>query len=405
MKRQETNSPGLIPGRALLALTGLCLLLISLPACSTKADGKDQKPPMAFPPPAVIVAPVTQKTVPIYGEYVGQTAAINTVEIRSQVEGFLEKMSFLEGSTVQKGQLLFLIDPREYEAAVMKAKATLAQSQAALAKSRQDVARYRPLVQQHAISQEQLDTSVAQAAEDEANVESARAQLAQAELNLGYTKIYAPLTGRIGQAQVKVGALVQQGTTLLDTIYSINPIYINFSVSEAMYLQNQKKAAREHVAAFPPVSLLLGDNSVYPSKGRVDMLAPQVDPATGTLGMRAEFPNPAGVLRPGLFVKARMVVDEKPNALLVPVEAVQEVQGVQSVLVVGNNDQVQLRTVTAGDTVGNLRIIESGLQAGEKVIVQGLQKVRPGMPVKPIMESSPGPQSPSNSPGISQGGR
>ncbi|MGH7868792.1 MAG: efflux RND transporter periplasmic adaptor subunit, partial [Candidatus Dormibacteraceae bacterium] len=158
-------------------------------------------------------------------------------------------------------------------------------------------------------------------------------------------------------------------------------------------------------AAFPPVSLLLGDNSVYSSKGHVDMLAPQVDPATGTLGMRAEFPNPGGVLRPGLFVKARMVVDEKPNAIRVPVEAVQEVQGVQSVLVVGNNDQVQFRTVTAGDTVGNLRIIESGLQAGEKVIVQGLQKVRPGMPVKPIMESSPGPQNPSNSPGTSQGGR
>ncbi|MGH9395884.1 MAG: efflux RND transporter periplasmic adaptor subunit [Terriglobia bacterium] len=369
--------------RRLLAAGAGILLLLSLPACSSKARGKDQKQPGAFPPPVVIVAPVIQKTVPIYGEYVGQTAAVNTVEIRSQVEGFLEKISFIEGATVQKGQLLFLIDPREYEASALKAKASLAQSEAALVKSRQDVARYRPLVQQHAISQEQLDTAVAQAAEDAANVEAAKAQLASADLNLSYTKIYAPLTGRIGQAQMKVGALVQQGTTLLDTIYSINPIYVNFSVSEAMYLEYQSRTAKRRAAPPPSIEIILGDNSIYRYKGRINMVAPQIDPATGTLSIRAQFSNPGGMLRPGLFVKVRMMVDEKPNALLVPAQAVQEVQGVQSVLVVGKDDQVQFRTVTAGDTVGNLRVIETGLQAGEQVIVQGLQKVRPGMPVKP----------------------
>lgn len=336
---------------------------------------------MAFPPPAVIVAPVVQKTVPIYGEYVGQTAAVNVVEIRSQVEGFLENISFIEGSTVQKGQLLFQIDPKEYQAAVMKAKASLAQSQAALVKSKQDVARYRPLVSQHAISQEQLDTAVAQQAEDEANVEAAKAQLDQANLNLGYTQITAPLTGRIGQAQMKVGALVQAGTTLLDTLYSINPMYVNFSVSESMYLERsmQRKAA----SAFPPIELLLGDGSTYRYKGRVDMIAPEVDPATGTLSIRAVFSNPAGVLRPGLFVRARLMTSEKPNALLVPVAAIQEVQGAQSVLVVGNDNRVEFRTITAAETVGNQRIVESGLQAGDRVIVEGLQKVRPGMQVTP----------------------
>lgn len=366
-----------------VVLAGLIVLfaLAVAPGCSSRASGKEQKPAMAFPPPAVIVAPVIRKTVPIYGEYVGQTAAVNTVEIRSQVEGFLEKISFVEGSTVQKGQLLFQIDPREYEAAVMKAKASLAQSEAALVKSKQDVARYRPLVSQHAISQEQLDTAVAQEAEDEANVESAKAQLAQAELNLGYTQITAPLTGRIGQAQMKVGALVQAGSSLLDTLYSINPIYVNFSVSESMYLE--KSLHKKSAAAFPPIELALGDGSTYSYKGRVDMLAPEIDPATGTLSIRAEFPNPNGVLRPGLFVRARMVTSEATNALLVPVEAIQEVQGAQSVLVVGKDNRVEFRTVTAAATVGNLRIIETGLQPGERVIVQGLQKVRPGMPVTP----------------------
>lgn len=367
-------------GLFLIGAMALALLGIA-PGCSTRASGKDQKPAMAFPPPAVIVAPVVRKNVPIYGEYVGQTAAVNVVEIRSQVEGFLENISFVEGSTVQKGQLLFQIDPREYQAAVMKAEASLAQSKAALVKSTQDVARYRPLVGQHAISQEQLDTAVAQQAEDEANVEAAKAQLDQAKLNLGYTRITAPLTGRIGQAQMKVGALVQAGTTLLDTLYSINPMYVNFSVSESMYLE--RTLQRKSTAAFPPIGLLLGDGSTYRYQGRVDMLAPEIDPATGTLSIRAVFPNPDGVLRPGLFVRARLVTSEKPNALLVPVEAIQEVQGAQSVLVVDANNRVEFRTITAAQTVGNQRIVESGVQAGDRVIVQGLQKVRPGMQVTP----------------------
>ncbi|MGH9406473.1 MAG: efflux RND transporter periplasmic adaptor subunit [Terriglobia bacterium] len=367
--------------RATLALISVCAAVFASTGCSSKVRAKNAAGARSFPPPAVVVAPVVQKTVPIYGEYVGQTAAVNTVEIRSQVEGFLEKISFVEGSTVTKGQLLFLIDPREYEATVMRARASLSQAQAALVKSRQDVARYTPLVKQHAISQEQLDTATAESAEGEANVEAAKAQLAQANLNLSYTKIDAPLTGRISQAQVKVGALVQPGSTLLATIYSINPIYVNFSVSEAQYLDSAKGERR-----FPPVSLELADNSAYPLKGRIDMLSPQVDPTTGTLGIRAEFPNPNGTLRPGLFVRVRMLASEKKNAMLVPAEAVQELQGVQSVLVVGGDNRVEFRTITAGDTVGGMRIVDSGLQAGQRVIVQGLQKVRPGMPVSPVTQ-------------------
>jgi len=338
---------------------------------------------MAFPPPVVIVAPVTRKTVPIYGEYVGQTAAVNTVEIRSQVQGFLERIAFVEGSTVQKGQLLFEIDPREYQAAVLSAKAALDQSRAALAKANRDVARYAPLVRQHAIPQEQLDTAQAEREEAIANVEAAQAQLAQAQLNLSYTRIYAPLTGRIGQAQMKVGALVQPGSSLLDTVYSIDPMDVNFSISEATYLQFRKRERQGLMGHFPPLQVILADSFPYRYSGRIDMVSPEIDPATGTLGMRARFPNPDGFLRSGLFVRVRMVVNESTNALLVPAQAVQEVQGVQSVLVVDGENRVQFHTVTAGDAIDNMRIIESGLQAGERVIVQGLQKVRPGMPVRP----------------------
>ncbi|MGH9449377.1 MAG: efflux RND transporter periplasmic adaptor subunit [Terriglobia bacterium] len=364
-----------------IVLLGCVAALI--PACATKAGGKEEKQKPAFMPPVVIVAPVVEKTVPIYEEYVGQTNSVNTVEIRSQVQGYLERMAFVEGSTVQKGQLLFLIDPREYQAAGAKARAAVDQSRAALAKSRRDVARYAPLVKQHAVSQEQLDTSVAEEEEGQANVESAKAQLAQAQLNLGYTQIRAPLTGRIGQAQMKVGALVQAGSSLLTTIYSVNPMYVNFSVSEATYLEFEKRSGSRLLRSFPPLDIILGDNSIYRYKGHIDMVSPQVDPATGTLGMRVEAPNPAGFLRSGLFVRVRLMVHQQPDAKLVPTEAVQEVQGVQSVLVVSAQNKVQFRTVTAGSTVDNMRIIESGLKPGERVIVQGGQKVRPGLTVTP----------------------
>lgn len=362
----------------------LALAVILIPGCASKAGGKEEKP--AFMPPLVIVAPVVQQSVPIYEDYVGQTNAVNTVEVRSQVEGYLEDIGFTEGSTVQKGQLLFGIDPREYQAAVEKARAALDQSRAALAKSQRDVARYTPLVRQHAVSQEQLDTAVAEEEEGQANVEAAKAQLAQAQLNLGYTTIRAPLTGRISQAQMKVGALVQPGSSLLATIYSVNPMYVNFSVSESTYLEFAKRAGSRLLSSFPPLEIILGDNSVYRYKGRIDMISPQVDPATGTLGIRAEVPNPAGYLRSGLFVRVRLMVHNQANAMLVPAEAVQEVQGVQSVLLVNSQDEVVFRTVTAGNTVNKMRIIESGLQPGDRVIVQGAQKVRPGITVRPQEE-------------------
>jgi membrane fusion protein, multidrug efflux system len=335
----------------------------------------------------VVVAPVAATKVPIYGEFVGRTEATNTVEIRSEVAGFLQQIAFKEGALVEKGQLLFVIDPRPYETALRQARAAVAQRRAALLKAQKDVARYRPLVAQHAISREQLDTAVATAAEEAANVEAARAQVAQAELNLGYTRIKAPLAGRIGTAQVKIGALVMQGTTLLDTIYSVDPMYVLFSVSEQEYLEYQKRNA-ERPEAPGPLQIILADGAVYPYQGQFNMAAPAVSETTGTLGLRGEFPNPDGLLRPGLFVRVRFIVEERDNVIVVPQQAVQEVQGVRSVLVVDDAGRVAMRSVTIDRAVGDLQIVARGLRPGERVIVEGGQKVRPGMEVE-VQERAP----------------
>jgi membrane fusion protein (multidrug efflux system) len=351
--------------------------VLALAAGCSRRSGQQQA---TQAPPTVAVAQVTQRDVPIYGEFVGQTEAASTVEIRSQVTGFLQQIAFTEGAVVQKGQLLFVIDPRSYAAALQQARAALAQRLAALAKARQDVNRYRPLVAQHALSREQLDTAVAQEAQERANVEAARAQVAQADLNLSYTRITAPMTGRIGAALVKIGALVQTGSTLLATMYSVDPMYVTFSVSEQRHLQYQKRM-REHPEEPPPLQLILADGSVYPEMGRVNMVAPQVNPATGTVTIRGEFPNPQGILKPGLFVRVRALLEQRKNATLVPQQAVQQVQGVQSVLVVGEDNKVSMHTITTSGTVDNFAVVDSGVKPGERVIVEGAQKARPGMAV------------------------
>lgn len=361
-----------------LILTGLVVACVAASSCrSTGAGSYGHRPP-----PIVETVAATRKTVPIYREYLGQTAAINPVEIRCQVTGLLQEISFREGSVVKKGQLLFTIDPRPYQAALNQAKAKLAQTKAALTNNRANLARDRVLARQHVLAQQQLDTQLAQTQESEANVEAARAAVETAALNLGYTQIHAPIEGRIGMAQVKVGALVQQNTTLLDTIYSINPIYVDFSVTEAAYL-NYEQAALKGDADSPSLELLLPNHSTYGHKGKIVMTNPTVDANTGTLGLRAEFPNPEGFLRPGLFVRVKARIGEKTNAVIAPEEAVQRVQGQESVYVVGAGNKTQFRSVTLGPAVDHMQVIDSGLHAGERVIVAGQEKVRPGMTVIP----------------------
>jgi membrane fusion protein (multidrug efflux system) len=357
----------------------LSLAVLSiLTACSDKKNAQTSQVTVA---PTVVVTSVQPQTVPIYSEYVGQTEAANTVEIHAQVQGFLQQISFKEGSAVNKGQLLFVIDPRPYQAVLQQAKATLEVQQATVNNAQKIVDRYTPLAQQHALSEQQLDSAVATAKENQAQVQSAEAQVDAAQLNVNYTRIRAPMAGSIGTAQVKVGDLVQSGTTQMATIYSISPMYVRFAITQNDYLSYVKRRS-QHPKQSHPIQLILGNGSVYGQSGTVNMVAPTVDTSTGTLSIRATFLNPQGVLKPGLFARVRFVTRDAVNALLVPQSAVQQLQGTESVFVVGADNKVQQRTIKTGATVGTLEIVSSGLQPGDRVIVEGTQKAQPGLVVK-----------------------
>jgi membrane fusion protein, multidrug efflux system len=357
------------------------LSLGSLSMMTACSGGKGTQTSQVAPAPAVVVSTLQPQTVPIYSEYVGETEAVNVVEIHSQVQGFLQQIAFKEGSIVQKGQLLFVIDPRPYQATLQEAKATLEVQQETVNNAQKIVDRYTPLTQQHAVSQQQLDSAVATAKENQAQVQSAQAQVAAAQLNVNYTRISAPMAGSIGTSQVKVGDLIQSGSTLLDTIYNITPMYVTFAISQSDYLSYTNRRRQQPKQAHP-IQLILGDGSVYGHSGTVDMVAPTVSTTTGTLSIRATFPNPESILKPGLFARMRFVARDAVNALLVPQGAIQQLQGTQSVFVVGADNKVQQRTVTTGAMVANLEIVSSGLQPGDRVVVEGVQKVQPGMTVQ-----------------------
>lgn len=376
-----------LPG--VVAVSCLAPFLL-LTACSGAKNTKAGKSTVA---PAVVVTALEPHTVPIYSEYVGQTEAVNTVEIHSQVQGILQQIAFKEGSIVKKGQLLFVIDPRPYEATLKEAQASLEVQKETVNNAQKIVDRYKPLTQQHALSQQELDSAIATAKESQAQVQAAQAQVDAAQLNVNYTRIPAPMAGAIGISQVKVGDLIQSGTTLMSTIYSISPMYVTFAISQSDYLAYAKRR-RAQPRQSHPIQLILGDGSVYAYTGTVNMAAPTVSTTTGTLSIRATFPNPEGLLKPGLFTRVRFVAKEATNVLLVPQAAIQQLQGTQSVFVVGPDNKVQQRTITTGATVNNMLIVSSGLQAGDQIIVQGTQKVQPGMTVRAQVEPEQIPSSP-----------
>ena len=422
-----------------LALTVLAVTLLTASACDRKA--KEVKGAAASPPPAVVVAMVEQRTVPIVRDFVARTEAIPTVDVRARVPGVLEKVLYKEGSEVKQGQVLFEIQRAEYSASLDSAKAQLAkanadlirakdtsvvdrtraqleQRKADLEKANRDVLRYQPLAEARAIPQQDLDTArsaekVAAAGVDvaeaalkdsqlaqrtqiqlsEAAVESAKAAVTQADLNLGYTQVTAPISGIIGKIMVDPGNLVGKAEpTLLTTISAVDPIYAEFPVAEADYL---KLAAQIRLDAQGRgrdterrLQLFLADDTIFPEKGRFVFVGRGFDPKTGTINVQAEFPNPKRVLRSGQFARVRGTVEERPDAVLVSQLAVQEQQGAKTVMVVEAGDKVALRSVTLGDRVGDLYIVTAGLKAGERVIVDGVQKVRPGMQVKPETKSA-----------------
>jgi len=369
-----------------------CLLLAVGVGCSKK----EAPPP---PPPEVQVAAVVQKDMPVYIELVGATSGSEDVEIRARVEGYLVSVNFTEGSFVKKGQLLYKIDPQPLEAALAQAQANLETARAGLDKTNNDVNRYKPLAEQKAVSQQELDNALSAQQAAQFQVTAYGAQVDKAKLDLAYTTINSPVDGLIGTTQKKVGALVGRGeNTLLNTISQVNPILFRCAIAEAEYLRLARLGAvkdRSSEKNFG-VELILADGTVFNHKGRLDAIERAVDASTGTLTGQFSFPNPERILRPGQYGKARFVTDFKQDALLVPQLAVQEIQGLYSVMVVKPDATVEQRMVKAGERVGNLWIIDSGLKPGEKVIVEGLQKVKPGVQVvaktvKPEEETSLAP--------------
>jgi membrane fusion protein, multidrug efflux system len=347
---------------------------------------------VAPPPPVAEVkaAVVLQKDVPIYIEAIGQTRGSTEIEVRARVEGFLQTVDFQEGHPVRKGQLLYTIDPEPFEAALAQSKGKLAQAEADLARAHQDVVRYEPLVAKNAISRQDYDTAVVVERAAEAAVEAARAAARRAEIDLGYTRVVAPEDGLIGKTEVYPGTLVGRGlSTLLTRISQIDNIHVRFTIPERDYLQfarrRQERLGAQAPSAELPFELILADGSVHPQRGKLVFVDRNVDPQTGTILAEAAFPNPGLIVRPGQYARVRAAIDLKPGAILVPQRAIAEMQGVHNVAVVKGDDTIEIRMVKTAERIGNLWIVEAGLKPGERIVVEGLQKVRPGVKVKPTM--------------------
>jgi len=372
------------------------LALCGLTALALSGCGKKEAPAAAAP--EVFVADVVQKDVPVYMELVGQTRGSQDVEIRARVEGYLNRVAFTEGSYVRKGELLYLIDPLPLQATLANAKANLATAQAKLAKANTDVNRLTPLAKQQAVSQQELDNALANQDASRAQVDAEKAAVDKAALDLGYARIVAPIDGLVGTTEVKAGNLVGRSeSTLLTTVSQVDPILFRAGISEAEYLRLARElAASGHAGpsgkAGPPrreIELLLADGTVHPQKGKVEAIERAVDPTTGTLAVQFTFPNPERVVRPGQYGRARFVIEDKAGALLVPQRAVAELQNLYSVAVVGEGNKVTFRNVKVGPRVDSLWVIEEGLKPGEKVVVEGLQRLREGAVVNPKPAAEP----------------
>jgi membrane fusion protein (multidrug efflux system) len=364
--------------RALASPISLALLLGA--ACGPG------EPPRAVPV-EVVVAPVVQRDVPVTSEWIGTTEGTVDAEIRAQVSGYLISRDYEEGRLVKSGDLLFRIDPRPFQAALEQARGDLGRAQAALEKSRLDVERYTPLVAEGAVSRQELDNSIQAKRAGEANVQSARAAVEKAQLELSFTEIRSPIDGIAGAAVAQLGNLVGPGDpNPLTTVSQVDPIRVSAPISEREYLAFARRSgalADAPEARDANLELILADGSVHPERGRAIFAGREVDPRTGTILFRGEFPNPGNLLRPGQYARVRAVTEIKKGALLVPQRAVSELQGVQQVAVVGPDDKISMRVVQAGVRDGSLQVIEKGLAPGDRVVVEGLQKVREGSVVAP----------------------
>jgi len=386
-------------------------LLVFTPVLALIGCQKSQNP--TTPPPDVEVVEVLQRDVPIPKEWIGTLDGLVNAQIRPQVTGYLLRQNYKDGSFVKKGQLMFEIDPRTFQAALDQAKGQLANAEQQLAqaeanqvKAQLDVNRYVPLAKEQAVTQQDLDNAVqanraaqAQVRAAKGQIDAAKAQVDAAQLNLGFTKVVSLIDGIAGIAQAQIGDLVGPAT-LLTTVSTVDPIKVYFPVSERGYLdyvkENPDAAKRAAQEAQLGLELLLADGTLYPHKGRFSLADREVDVKTGTLRLQGLFPNPGNILRPGQFARVRAITTTRKGALLVPQRAVTELQGSYQVAAVGNDNKVSIRPVKVGERVGTDWIIEEGLKPGEKVVAEGIQRVKAGMtvdpkPFKAIPDAKPAP--------------
>jgi len=369
--------------RGLIARATLAVGVAAIALAGCKND-----PPPQPPPPEVSVVEVKPGPVTVYDEYVAQTQAPDTIEIRCQVTGLLARQAFADGARVNKGDLLYVIDQRPFEAQLAQAKANLAQAEANLVNAQQNLARNSRLIAQKAVSQQDYDTAVAQQRAGAALVEAQKALLRNAELNLEFATILAPGNGFMSSSLVKPGALITAQQTLLTTLYSSDPMWVYFSVSEDKLLELQKRLKRppgERPDLAPPFHIRLADGTDYKLTGKLNFVDAAIDQKSGTLQVRVSVPNPERILRPGLFVRVTVAAFDNPNAIRIPQKAVTELQGLKSVYVVGTGDKVESRQIVASTRVGNDWVVDSGLAAGDRVVVEGIGKLRSGAQVRPVL--------------------
>jgi len=370
------------------ALPPSSALLLGLIAAGTALGvcGYKKAPPPAPPPPIVQVMEVTATNVPLDAEIIGQLDSPQNVQIRARVEAFVEQMLFAEGTEVKTGELLFKLDDRPYQQKLAAANGSLDEAKAALAKYKTDVARLKPLAEKRAVPQQDLDNALASVDVGEASVVSAKARVESAQLDLSYCEVRAPTNGLIGAKQVSIGELVGKGEpTLMATMSTLDPIWIYCNVAEVGLLNADDYARRTGKRVTDaPVTLILANGSVHLQKGQIVFIDRAVDVKTGTLRIRGQFPNPEQRLRPGMFGRMKLDLGERPDSILVPERAVTELQGKNFVWVISSDNQAEQRKVTLGHQIGESLLIVEGLKAGERIVVEGLQKVRDGKEVKPM---------------------
>jgi len=380
-----------IGGTALVAVVAVAVLAMRPKHGGSGAAGA----------PDVQIVPVEQKDVQIYVEHIGTLDGFVNADVRAQVTGYLMRQAYQEGAFVRQGQLLFQIDPRPFQAALDQAKGQLAQAKASLAnaeavqgRTQLDVNRYGPLAREQAASQQDLDNAVQNNLAAKANIETVKAQIETdeaavetAQINLDFTRLIAPIDGIAGQAQLQVGALVTPASGVVTTVSTVNPIKVFFTVSEGEWLEWRQRypseTSTEAAAKALHLQLILADGSTYPREGTFDFADRQVDVGTGAIRIAALFSNPDAILRPGGYARVRAVIRTERDALVVPQRAVSELQGSYQVAVVDRENKVSIRPVKVGDTSGSEWVISEGLKAGERVVAEGVQKVRPGMVVSP----------------------